>query len=86
MIKNSSSDESDSNTDSDSDATIASHDSVPVPHCSFQPCQQLTQLMSTVDPLMHSSNQGKGLYIEATSVAGQHLTTGCQVCAVCDNS
>ena len=38
------------------------------------------------DPLMQRSDQGKGLYIEATNVAGQHLTTGCQVCAVCDNS
>ena len=82
---NSSSDESDSNADSDSDAAIASHDPVPVPRCSFQPCQQLMRLMSTVDPLMQRSDQGKGLYIEATNVVGQHLTTGCQVCALCDS-
>lgn len=83
VSKNSSSDdESDLNADSDSDATIASHYSVPVPRSLFQPCQ----LMSTVDPLMQRRYQGKGLYIEATNVAGQNLTTGCQLCAVCDNS
>ena len=86
VSENSSSDESDSNADSDSDATIALHDPVPVPRCSFQRCQQLKQLMTTVDPLMQHSDQGKELYIEATNVAEQHLTTGCQVCAVCDNS
>ena len=82
----SSSDECASNVESDSDSTLPSHDPVPVPRCSFQPCQHLIQLLTAVNPLAPRSDQGKRLYIEATNILGQHLTAGCQVCAMCNES
>ena len=83
VSENSSSDESDSNADSDNDATIALHDPFTCPTL-FISAMSATDAVN--DPLLQHSDQGKGLYIEATNVAGQHLTTGSQVCAVCDNS
>ena len=71
-----------SDFDSDSDSTIPSHDPVPVPRCSFKPCQQMRQIIGTINPLMQCSDQGKGLYImEATNIVGQHLMAGCQYCS-----
>lgn len=86
MSGSSSSDECVSNIDCDSDSSLPSLDPIPVPRCSFQPFHHLIQLLTAVDPMMLRWEQGKGLYIEATNVLGQHLTAGCQVWAVCNKS
>ena len=64
-----------SNSDSDSDLEGSEHfdlqssDAVSVPHCSFNPCEQLLQeLASLVDPLSQCYSHGRSIYLAAISV------------------
>ena len=76
LSDNSSSDES----DADTNPSLPSHDPVPVPRCSFQPCQQLMPEIDAIDPTVQCNDHGRGLYLELTRIVGLHLQAGCQIC------
>ena len=56
-------------------------ESVQVPSNKFVPCSQLfTELQSSVDPMSHCTDFGKGLYYQSIQLVGQHLQIGCSDC------
>ena len=56
-------------------------ESVQVPSNKFVPCSQLfNQLQSSVDPMSHCSDFGKGFYYQSLQLVGQHLQVGCNNC------
>ena len=76
-----------SNSDCDSDLEGAEHfdmqssDAVSVPHCSFNPCEQLLkELASLVNPLSQCCSYGRSIYLAAIRVCGNHLTHDCDDC------
>ena len=76
-----------SNSDSDSDLEGAEHfdtqssDAVSMPHCSFNPCEQLLkELASLANPLSQCCSYGRSIYLAAIRVCGNHLTHDCDDC------
>ena len=56
---------------------------VHVPKTLFSPCQTIFHhLQQSVNPLQHSSDQGKQLYRQTVTIVGQHLLSGCYTCTI----
>lgn len=75
--------QSSSDSETDHETEIPSHDPVPVPRCTFKPCQLLLlSLRSTTDAAMcsQSAEQGRRLYLHATDEVGHHLMRTCRTC------
>ena len=74
-------------SDSDSDLEGAEHfdtqssDAVSMPHCSFNPCEQLLkEVASLANPLSQCCSYGRSIYLAAIRVCGNHLTHDCDDC------
>ena len=78
--------ESDDSSSANVDATTVSelphgeHMHVLVPRHSFSPCSSLLHVLSTVQPLEACSHHGKGLYVRAIHLIGDHLDSNCTQC------
>ena len=70
--------ESDSESSDTDCSMIASNEAVPVPRCSFQPCNQLQG--NICDALQNCPDDSKLQYLAQINVCGQHLTTYCNDC------
>ena len=70
--------ESDSESSDTDYNTIASNEAVPVPQCSFQPCNQLQGNIR--ETLQNCPDDAKLQYLAQINVCGQHLRTYCNDC------
>ena len=55
-------------------------DSVEVPCNKFEPCDELIDIIQSVDPTAQGNTDGKTLYYSVIHLVGQHLQARCSIC------